>query len=165
MISTIYPQIPSGETVFCVILATKLYFGPEIARRSWISGYLDADNGPKFLPFLAHSKFISAHFVPKLRWDPQCSLIGPLFAISAPSRVRPEIGMIWVRAIKILLFQVTQINFCCFKEKSKYKSPFNRKLFENQYIGPIKFSCETGVSRPGILVVRGVGYNLTLWQF
>ena len=47
-----------------VILATKLYFGPEIARRSWISGYLYADNGPKFfrkhlLSFLAHSQYIS----------------------------------------------------------------------------------------------------------
>ena len=62
--------VPSCETVFCVILATKLYFGPDIPRRSWISGYLDAEKGPKFfrkhlLPFLAHSQFISAHFVPK----------------------------------------------------------------------------------------------------
>ena len=81
-------------------------------------------------------------------------MIGPLFAISAPSTVRPEIGLIRVRALKILLFQVTQINL--FKKKRKYKSQFNRKLFENQYIGPIKFSRETGVSRPGILVVRAL---------
>ena len=67
---------------------------------------------------------------------------------------RPISTPIFEHFQKKIFYPIYQITIFSKEEKCTEKALFNFDLFENESIGPSKFSRETGVARPGYLEVR-----------